>query len=328
MISPALTTWPPKRLTPRRCELESRPLRELEAPFLCAMSSLLYLGDSGDLDDRQLLTVALALVVTGLVLELVDADLGTLGVLEHLGGDGDLLQVLGGGGDLRAVDDERHGKRDGVAGLELQLLDLDYVTDRDLVLLAAGLDDCIRRILGCHRARASSASLAGARHPGAACAGLGCGVLEPRVSPARSTKPADNCARVRDQRVRGQTATPSATATASRNRRTCGAGGRAASPGPAGHGGGGLVLLGVDLVVVLGIVVLVGVVVLGVVVIGVVVLGVVVDDFDVVVVLVVIVLVVVVEVVFRVEVVLGVLLGLVGQHLFDGLGRRQVLGSL
>ena len=37
MISPALTNWPPKRLTPRRCALESRPLREEPRPFLCAM---------------------------------------------------------------------------------------------------------------------------------------------------------------------------------------------------------------------------------------------------------------------------------------------------
>ncbi len=45
-ISPALTTWPPNRLTPSRWALESRPLRELEAPFLCAMccfALLLYL---------------------------------------------------------------------------------------------------------------------------------------------------------------------------------------------------------------------------------------------------------------------------------------------
>src|SRR5674476_636292 len=37
-ISPALTAWPPKRLTPRYWELESRPLRVEDAPFLCAMS--------------------------------------------------------------------------------------------------------------------------------------------------------------------------------------------------------------------------------------------------------------------------------------------------
>src|SRR6185436_9577664 len=64
MISPALTIWPPKRLTPSRWAAESRPLRELEAPFLCAMCRLLLL-DSGDLEDRQLLTVTLPLVIAG-----------------------------------------------------------------------------------------------------------------------------------------------------------------------------------------------------------------------------------------------------------------------
>src|SRR5664280_1250985 len=38
MISPALTTCPPYRLTPRRWALESRPFRLEDAPFLCAMS--------------------------------------------------------------------------------------------------------------------------------------------------------------------------------------------------------------------------------------------------------------------------------------------------
>src|SRR5690348_8389423 len=74
-ISPALTTWPPKRFTPRRCALESRPLRELDAPFLCAMAASLLLRDARDLHPRQRLTMPLALVVAGLVLELVNADL-------------------------------------------------------------------------------------------------------------------------------------------------------------------------------------------------------------------------------------------------------------
>src|SRR4051794_40313975 len=78
MISPALTTWPPKRFTPRNWGLESRPLRELDAPFLCAMELLPLLRDAGDAHLRQLLAVALTLVVTGLVLELVDADLRAL----------------------------------------------------------------------------------------------------------------------------------------------------------------------------------------------------------------------------------------------------------
>src|SRR3978361_1273832 len=145
MISPAFTTWPPKRLTPSRCELESRPLRELEAPFLCAIGSLPVLLDSGDLDDRQRLTVALALVVAGLVLELVDADLRPLGLLEDLTGDGDLRQRVGIRRHVRAVDHQGDGQRNRRAGLGLDLLDLDYVADRDLVLLAAGLDDCVSR---------------------------------------------------------------------------------------------------------------------------------------------------------------------------------------
>src|ERR687885_1161035 len=58
MISPALTTWPPKRLTPRRCAFESRPLRDDEAPFLCAMRSS-ALRDVADADGRQRLTVTL-----------------------------------------------------------------------------------------------------------------------------------------------------------------------------------------------------------------------------------------------------------------------------
>src|SRR3546814_7223931 len=52
--------------------LESRPLRELDAPFLCAMAASPLLRDAGDLDLRQRLTVPLTLVVPGLVLELVE----------------------------------------------------------------------------------------------------------------------------------------------------------------------------------------------------------------------------------------------------------------
>src|ERR1700694_5943987 len=37
MMLPPRTSSPPKRLTPSRCEFESRPLRELPPPFLCAM---------------------------------------------------------------------------------------------------------------------------------------------------------------------------------------------------------------------------------------------------------------------------------------------------
>src|SRR6478752_2777883 len=88
-ISPALTVWPPKRFTPRRCALESRPLRVELAPFLCAMSvqsccSCRVLLDAGDLDAGELRAVALALLVAGLVLELLDDDLGSAQVADDL----------------------------------------------------------------------------------------------------------------------------------------------------------------------------------------------------------------------------------------------------
>src|SRR3954466_8520254 len=81
MISPALTSWPPKRLTPRRCALLSRPFLVDAAPFLCATAVLssarsvgldwrrdyvaLLRADAGDLDLRVVLAVALALAVAG-----------------------------------------------------------------------------------------------------------------------------------------------------------------------------------------------------------------------------------------------------------------------
>src|SRR6185369_9894800 len=40
MIDPPGTNWPPKTLTPRRWELESRPFLELPNPFLCAIRHL------------------------------------------------------------------------------------------------------------------------------------------------------------------------------------------------------------------------------------------------------------------------------------------------
>src|SRR2546428_5176973 len=40
MIVPPGTTCPPNALNPNRCELESRPFRELPNPFLCAINQL------------------------------------------------------------------------------------------------------------------------------------------------------------------------------------------------------------------------------------------------------------------------------------------------
>src|SRR5436190_4958405 len=135
MISPALTTWPPYRLTPRRWELESRPFLVDAAPFLCAISVscgavLCGLGsglDVGDLDLGVLLAVALALLVTRLVLELLDHDLGALGATEHLGGHRRLVELLGLGGDGVAVDHEHDRQRDLLAHGGRDQVDLDDV---------------------------------------------------------------------------------------------------------------------------------------------------------------------------------------------------------
>src|ERR1700753_1984015 len=80
--------------------------------------------DPSNLQARQPLTVTLTLVVAGLVLELVDADLGALGVFEHLAGHRHLGQRLGVRGDLGTVDDQGDRQRHLGARLELEFLDL------------------------------------------------------------------------------------------------------------------------------------------------------------------------------------------------------------
>src|SRR3954469_23873674 len=142
MISPALTTWPPKRLTPSRWALESRPLREDEAPFLCAISAS-ALRDVADHDVGQGLTVPLPLVVAGLVLELVDLDLRALAVSDDLAGHGHLGQGRGIAGDGLAVDQEDGREGDGVARLTGETVHGEPIADSHLVLAATGLHDCV-----------------------------------------------------------------------------------------------------------------------------------------------------------------------------------------
>src|SRR4051794_23676982 len=142
MISPAFTTWPPKRFTPRRCAFESRPLREDEAPFLCAMESS-ALRDVANHDVGQPLTVPLTLVVAGLVLELVDADLRALAVLDDLAGHGHLGQRIRVRGDGVAVDQEDGREGDGVTLLAGEPVDREPIAHGNLVLAATGLHDCV-----------------------------------------------------------------------------------------------------------------------------------------------------------------------------------------
>src|SRR4051794_13774267 len=149
MISPALTTWPPKRFTPRRWEFESRPFLVEAAPFLCAISSVLREirqrsgVDRGDLDLGVLLAVTLALLVAGLVLVLLDDDLGPLGGAEHLDGHAGLVEA--GRGDRVAVDRHHDGQRQRVADGRIGLVDLDDVAHGNLLLLAASAHDRVPR---------------------------------------------------------------------------------------------------------------------------------------------------------------------------------------
>src|SRR3954451_19668079 len=151
MISPALTSWPPYRFTPRRWELESRPFLVEAAPFLCAMSSVLHgrsrrAGsdrDVGDLDLGVLLAVTLALLVAGLVLVLLDDYLGPLGGAQHLDGHAGLVEA--GRGDRLAVDRHHDGQRQRVADGRIGLVDLDDVAHGNLLLLAASAHDRVHR---------------------------------------------------------------------------------------------------------------------------------------------------------------------------------------
>src|SRR5579863_4265064 len=167
MISPALTSWPPKRLTPRRLALESRPLRLDDAPFLCAISVLLRLSlrlgprprlgcrlrrgglgtDAGDAHLRVLLPVTQTPAVAGLVPVVDHVDLGTGGVTDDVGRDLVAAHFGGVADDPLAVDHQQGGQRDGGAMLARQLVDGHDVIERDLLLPAAAAHNRVHRVL-------------------------------------------------------------------------------------------------------------------------------------------------------------------------------------
>src|SRR5204862_442874 len=74
---------------------------------------------------------------------------------DDLAGHRDLGQGVHIGGDVVTIDQEQRSQVDGRAGLGDDLLDLDDVSDRHLVLLAARLDDGVHRrlLLGFARKR-------------------------------------------------------------------------------------------------------------------------------------------------------------------------------
>src|SRR3954447_20582786 len=149
MSSPALTSWPPNRLTPRRCAAESRPLRDDEAPFLCAMAQSLLRLDAGDADLGQLAAVPDPLAIAGLVLVLEDVDLGALGRRDDLDGHAGLGQGGRVSRDRVAVDEEQHGQLQRGAQVVGEPVHLDEVTDSHLLLAATSADDRVHRRAPC-----------------------------------------------------------------------------------------------------------------------------------------------------------------------------------
>src|SRR6201999_817540 len=144
MISPAFTCWPPKRLTPSRWALESRPFRLDEAPFLCAMSALRLripcLGrrfDTGDPDLRVLLAVAETTPVAGLVPVVDHIDLWPGGVADDLRGDLVPADLRGVTDHVVVVDHLDGGQLDAGADIAGKLVDVQDVVDRHLLLTAA-----------------------------------------------------------------------------------------------------------------------------------------------------------------------------------------------
>ena len=109
-------------------------------------------GDRSDLDNRELLAVALALTVARLVLVLDDGDLRTLGGVNDLCLDGDLLQTGLVNGDGIAIYQHQGLKFDGSADFCCHLVDNYDVTDGHLLLSAAGLDDRVDHVKAhlCH----------------------------------------------------------------------------------------------------------------------------------------------------------------------------------
>src|ERR1700691_4269508 len=154
MISPALTTWPPKRFTPRRWALESRPFLLDDAPFLCAMSRLLPGGGSvartnaSDLHLGVLLPVALATPVAGLVLVVDHVDLGAGGRPEYLGRDLVPAELGAVADHLAAIYDEHGRQHHRRADLTSQLVDgQDVINGRPFLPAAAANDRVHERTL-------------------------------------------------------------------------------------------------------------------------------------------------------------------------------------
>jgi hypothetical protein len=117
------------------------------APFLCAIFlEVLYarqLLDAGDLDAGQFLTVTLANLVTGLVLELLDNDLWTAFVVQNLSNDLDLLKRLGVVSDLVAIDEQNWSELNIAVLVCCDAVENDNSADLYLLLPPTGAHNCV-----------------------------------------------------------------------------------------------------------------------------------------------------------------------------------------
>src|SRR5690606_21585861 len=133
--------------TPRRCDCESRPLRELPCPFLVAMSSQLLSTKSGvdrrDLDAGQLRAEANGLALLLAALHLEHPDLLALGLFFDDARHGGASDVGGTGRHVTAVGaDKQHAvEREFRARLEVQVINNNDRAWRDFFLPAAGFDN-------------------------------------------------------------------------------------------------------------------------------------------------------------------------------------------
>src|SRR3954453_15093846 len=153
MMLPGTTISPPNFLTPSRLPGLSRPLRDEPPAFLCAISNLLGRPGSvarliagADLGDPQhglMLPVAVlaAVILPPLLLE--HDDLVGAAMLDQLGADRGAGNERRAGRHVGALADHQHlAKLDRRAGFAGELLDRDQIVLGDLVLFAAGADEC------------------------------------------------------------------------------------------------------------------------------------------------------------------------------------------
>src|SRR5438105_180910 len=152
MMLPGTTISPPNFLTPSRRPALSRPLRDEPPAFLCAICcSLLGLqprraaraSDVSDAQNGLLLPMPLlaAVIVQPLLLE--DDDLSRPRLLDNGGADRRAVEKRCAGRDLGPFADHQHlAQLDHGAGFGRHAFDRDDVVLGNLVLFAAGADDC------------------------------------------------------------------------------------------------------------------------------------------------------------------------------------------